>query len=65
MIPTVLFYELSLSLCRRQIFHTGASIGRTGGGVNGANRLGGRGFGRGATFCPRNEVVLISESEET
>ena len=37
----------------------GAIIGRTGGGVNGANRLGDRRFGRGATICPRDEVVFM------
>ena len=34
-----------------------------GGGVNEANRLGGRGGGRGAIGCPRNEVVFLPDSE--
>lgn len=42
----------------------GAIIGRMGGGVNGANRLGCRGFGRGATWCQRVAVVFMTDIEK-
>ena len=35
-----------------------------GGGVNGANRLGCRGFGGSAAFCLRNEVVFMPDYEK-
>ena len=65
MLNSIYSTNFKLSLRGRQSIPVGAFTDRMGGGGNGANRLGCKGFGRVAPICPRYEVVFMPDFEKT